>query len=118
MVLLIPKLNKHDTYVDVLCTRLASQYDSLERNVRLYSKKKRVVAEIDILAKKGNVIDVYEVKCSYRKSKAEKQLKRIRKNLHKLREDIQGIDTYTYIRHAFFFCGASGNLYMMPRHET
>lgn len=72
---------KHDKYVDALCSRIKSEYDSIERNVPIYSKKKRnrqrLVAEIDILAMKQGKYDVYEVKCSHRYYKARKQLSKI-----------------------------------------
>jgi hypothetical protein len=66
--------------------------------VPLYSKKKRLVAEIDILAVKDGSFDVYEVKCSYRITKAKHQLKKIRKIFP------------NDIRKAFFFCGESGSI--------
>ncbi|MDP3640051.1 MAG: hypothetical protein Q8R53_02500 [Nanoarchaeota archaeon] len=60
--------------MDQLCSVLASRYPLVLRNIPLYSKKKCRVAEIDVLAVKGKYCDVYEVKCSYRLSKARKQL--------------------------------------------
>ncbi|MFW5746240.1 MAG: hypothetical protein ACOCWQ_01675 [Nanoarchaeota archaeon] len=57
-----------------------------------------MVAEIDVLAVKGDSCDIYEVKSSFRISKAKRQLDKIRKHL-----------TYD-VRNAFFFCGASGSL--------
>ena len=44
------RLNKHDQYVDGLCETLESRYDIILRGVPLYSKKRRCIAEIDILA--------------------------------------------------------------------
>ena len=53
------------------------------------------LGEIDLVAKKGHNIDLYEVKCSYRILKAKKQLKRMKRlmNLDKSR--------------AYFYCGSS-----------
>ena len=67
------RLNKHDQYVEELCSRIKEDYDSISKNIVL-KKKKRSLGEIDILAKKGNSIDLYEVKCSYRITKAKKQV--------------------------------------------
>jgi hypothetical protein len=95
----VGKKLKHDLYLEGLCEKIKSDYDYLSTNVRLYSnkrkKKRRVIAEIDILAVKGNRYDVYEVKCSYRITKARKQLKRIKRIMPE-------------VRNTFFFCGASG----------
>ncbi|MBN2458630.1 hypothetical protein JXB31_05880 [Candidatus Woesearchaeota archaeon] len=88
---------KHDIYLENLCTKISSDYQKLMKNVPLYSKKKRRVAEIDILAFNEKGCDVYEVKCSYRIIKARKQLHRIRRFMPD-------------IRNTFFFCGQSGNL--------
>jgi hypothetical protein len=65
--------------------------------VCIYSKKRRRIAEIDILAKKDCRYDAYEVKCSYRKTKARKQLRKIKKLMPQIRK-------------TFFFCGESGIL--------
>jgi len=65
--------------------------------VELFSKKNRKVAEIDILAVKGDEYFIYEVKCSYRIKKAIKQLKKIKKLL----PDISKM---------FFFCGESQSI--------
>lgn len=93
---------KHDKYVDALCSRIKSEYDSIERNVPIYSKKKRnrqrLVAEIDILAMKQGKYDVYEVKCSHRYYKARKQLSKIRKLL---------VSDSKQIDNVFFYCGES-----------
>ena len=56
---------------------------------------KRYFGEIDIMAQKGNRLDLYEVKCSYRILKAKKQLNRIRRHL-KLENS-----------RSFFYCGNS-----------
>jgi len=46
---------------------------------------------------KDGRIDIYEVKCSYRKTKARKQLERLKK-------------LFPEIKSLFFFCGESGML--------
>lgn len=63
-------------------------------------KRRRLVAEIDILAIRDGVCDVYEVKCSHRIVKARQQLRKIEKVLSR---------THT-VGDTFFFCGASGSL--------
>jgi hypothetical protein len=78
-VLRIEKLIKHDKYVEQLCELIEPRYDFLRKNVPLYSKKKRLVAEIDILAFKKRKCDIYEVKCSHRIIKAKRQLNKITK---------------------------------------
>jgi len=99
------KLIKHDKYVQELCASIASDYDSLFKNVPIYSKRKRLIAEIDILAKKDGYYDIYEVKCSDRVTKAKQQLKKIRKV----------ISRSSKVRKTFFFCGESRNLVPIPQ---
>ena len=88
---------KHDVYLHDLCEKVKSDYDSLSTNVRLFSKKGRVLAEIDLLAVRENSCHVYEVKCSYRITKARKQLLRIKRLM-------------PHVTNMFFFCGESGLL--------
>ncbi|MBR9699439.1 hypothetical protein GOV09_03220 [Candidatus Woesearchaeota archaeon] len=97
-MLKIEKSIKHDRYLEDLFQRLSSQYDIILKNVPLYSKRKRKVAEIDILACRDGVCDIYEVKCSHRITKARKQLRKIEKLLP------------SKVRSSFFFCGESGLL--------
>ncbi len=80
-----------------LCEKLKPRYDALITNVPI-SSKKRMLAEIDIVAYKDGFCDIYEVKCSHRITKARKQLRRIRRLFS---------ERYT-IRNSFFFCGESG----------
>ena len=89
-----PKLSKHDKYVLELSSKIKDNYDSISINVPIRHSK-RSLGEIDIIAKKGNRFDLYEVKCSYRILKAKKQLNRIKKylNLNNAR--------------SFFYCGNS-----------
>lgn len=90
-------LNKHDRYIIELCKKLREAYDVLFTNVKLKGSK-RLVGEIDVYARKGTKIDIYEVKCSYRIAKAKKQLKNAKKFL-KLEEGGE-----------YFYCGDSDTL--------
>jgi len=96
----IRKLIKHDRYMEDLCERLKPRYDILLRNVPLYSKRKRLIGEIDVLAIKEDFCDIYEVKCSYRISKARRQLRKLKKVL----------SFQSTVRKLFFFCGESNRL--------
>ena len=91
------KLTKHDKYVLELKDKIKHKYDFVSVNVKVPGKK-RSLGEIDLVAKKGNKVDLYEVKCSHRIVKAKKQLKRMRRlmNLDKSR--------------AYFYCGSSESL--------
>lgn len=75
---------------------IRSDYDTILTNLPLYSnvKRTRLIAEIDVLGIRENIFDVYEVKCSYRKTKAMKQLKRIRRLL-------------PHTTNTYFYCGES-----------
>ncbi len=89
-----PKLSKHDRYVLELKNKIKDSYDSISVNVPL-KHSKRSLGEIDIIARKGNRLDLYEVKCSYRILKAKKQLNRIKKYLN-----LKNAGSY-------FYCGNS-----------
>lgn len=88
------RLSKHDKYVLELKDKIKHKYDSVSVNVKVASKK-RSLGEIDIVAKKGNKVDLYEVKCSYRIVKARKQLNKMKRlmNLNKSK--------------TYFYCGSS-----------
>lgn len=90
-------LSKHDMYVLELKDKIKHKYDFISVNVKIAGKK-RSLGEIDIIAKKGNKVDLYEVKCSHRIVKARKQLNRMKRlmNLNKSR--------------AYFYCGSSESL--------
>jgi len=88
------KLSKHDKYVLELSNKIKDNYDSISMNVPV-KQSKRSLGEIDIIAKKGSRLDLYEVKCSYRILKAKKQLARIKKYL---KLDNAG---------SYFYCGNS-----------
>ena len=88
------KLSKHDRYVLELSNRIKQDYDSLSLNVPLKASK-RSLGEIDIIAKKGDRLDLYEVKCSYRIVKAKRQLKKLKTILN-----LKNAGSY-------FYCGNS-----------
>ena len=88
------KLSKHDKYVLELSSKIRGDYDSISLNVPI-KHLKRSLGEIDIIAKKGSRCDIYEVKCSYRISKARRQLRRIKKYLN-----LKNARSY-------FYCGSS-----------
>ena len=88
------KLSKHDMYVLELSNKIKQNYDSLSLKVPL-KRSKRSLGEIDIVARKGNRLDLYVVKCSYRIFKVRKQLNRIKRHL-KLEN-----------ARSYFYCGSS-----------
>ena len=55
------RLSKHDRYVLELREKIKHRYDSISVNVKVASKK-RSLGEIDLVARKGRKIDLYEVK--------------------------------------------------------
>ena len=91
------KVTKHDKYVLELKDKIKHKYDFISTNVKIASSK-RSLGEIDIVARKGGYVDLYEVKCSYRILKAKKQLERVKRlmNLDKSK--------------SYFYCGSSGVL--------
>ena len=76
------KVSKHDKYQKQLLNQIKDLYDSTSDNI-VIKKKKSTLGEIDILAKKDNLYDIYEIKCSYRITKAKQQAKSIRKHFNK-----------------------------------
>lgn len=104
-VVIIKKIIKHDKYLKKLYEKLEHHYDNIYTNVPIYSKRNRLIGEIDILAKKENEFDIFEVKCSHRLVKAKKQLKRIKKNFNKSK-----YSKGSHLRNMFFFCGLTGEL--------
>lgn len=99
----VTTLLKHDQYVQELCEKISPSYDLLLQNVPIYSPRKRLIAEIDVLAVKEGVYDLYEVKCSHRVFKAKKQLEKARKLMAQK----------SPVGKTFFFCGESGILFML-----
>jgi hypothetical protein len=61
--------------------------------------KKRMLAEVDVLARKGNSIDLYEVKCSPRVTKAKRQLRKASKYLKN-----------AHIANYYLYCGSSHSI--------
>ena len=94
---MLRKLTKHDRYVLELKDKIKYKYDFISVNVKVAGRK-RSLGEIDLVAKKGNKVDLYEVKCSHRILKAKKQLQRMKRLMN-----LQKSKTY-------FYCGSSGAL--------
>lgn len=94
------KISKHDKYIRELGGRIKHRYDFLIYNVPI-STEKRSLGEIDIIGRKGDFYDLYEVKCSHRIIKAKKQLRRAKRflNMGNVR--------------AYFYCGSSKKLVSM-----
>lgn len=69
----------HTLFVWKLSKELEKQYDNISTNVELHGKR-RVLAEIDILAERNGEVHVYEVKKSHRPTKARQQCKKIKKH--------------------------------------
>ena len=74
----IKKISKHDRYVEKLVRQLKPDYDNISTHLK-FEKKKRVVGEIDVVARRGDEVHLFEVKCSYRIVKAKKQLAKFKK---------------------------------------
>jgi len=91
------RLSKHDRYVLELRDKIRHRYDSISVNVKVAGKK-RSLGEIDLVARKGRKIDLYEVKCSHRIVKARKQLTRMKRLMNLSQSG------------AYFYCGSSGML--------
>ena len=72
-------------------------YDDISTHLKL-ERKGRLIGEVDVLARKGNEIHLFEVKCSHRPIKARKQLGRVRKNFSE------------YPTKCFFYCGTGKSL--------
>lgn len=94
------RISKHDRYVLELRDKVKNRYDFISTNVKI-SGRKRSLAEIDLIGRKGNTIDLYEVKCSHRVLKAKKQLERAKRILR--------LDNSK----SYFYCGSSGALLML-----
>jgi hypothetical protein len=63
----------------------------------VFSSRKCAQAEVDIMAYRGDVVHVYEVKCSYRFAKAKKQLLKILRIMKRPAV-------------AYFYCGSADRL--------
>lgn len=86
---------RHDKYIEQLISRLEG-YQNLTQNVPIRNKK-CTRAEIDLIGVKDQEIHVFEVKCSYRMTKAKKQLARIKRLL-----------PFPIV--TFFYCGSADAL--------
>ena len=75
------KQSKHENYVAMLQGIIGEEYDEIMANTKLFSSRNKVMAEADLIAVKNDYVDIYEVKCSYRPTKAKKQLARLRRLL-------------------------------------
>ena len=93
------KLSKHDRYVEELCAKIKDDYDSVSKYVAVRAKK-RMLAEADVLARKGDAVDIYEVKCSPRIAKAKRQLRKLAKYLG------GGMN----ISNVYLYCGSSHSI--------
>jgi len=93
------KLSKHERYVLLLSRIVESEYDEVLLNVPIYSRRRRLVGEIDLVGIKDGTYDIFEVKCSHRIMKAKRQLEKIRNHMRGY-----------HVRDTFFFCGASRSL--------
>lgn len=95
------KLNKHDRYVQQLVRQLRPDYDTISTHLKLEKKKKnktRIIAEVDIIARRGKELHIFEVKCSFRIIKARKQLTKLKKLFKE------------YDTSCFFYCGMGKKL--------
>ena len=93
---LLLKPNKHDRYVQDLYKKVQDRYDYLILNYEI-GKSKRTLGQIDLAGVKDGKTDLFEVKCSYRIHKAQKQLKRVKRIMN-------------LCGSLFFYCGSSGVL--------
>lgn len=91
------KISKHDRYVLDLRDKVKHKYDFISTNVKI-SGRKRSLGEIDLIGRRGDAVDLYEVKCSHRITKAKKQLERVKKILQLSNS------------RSYFYCGSSGAL--------
>lgn len=94
-----PKLSKHDQHLETLSKRVENNYDFVLKEVPIYSKRRRLVGEIDMIGVKNDYCDLFEVKCSHRITKAKMQLRKYKKVIRGKR-----------VRKTYFFCGDSGQL--------
>jgi len=94
----VPTVTNHDQYTQELLEKIKDNYDTISTNVKIKTPK-RSLAEVDVMAKKGNITDVYEVKSSFRIVKARKQAKLLRKHLD--------------FNNMYFYCGATSSLILL-----
>ncbi|PIN80343.1 hypothetical protein COV13_03750 [Candidatus Woesearchaeota archaeon CG10_big_fil_rev_8_21_14_0_10_32_9] len=77
--------------------QISSDYDDISTHLKL-ERKRRVIAEIDVIARRGKELHLFEVKCSHRITKAKKQLFKVKKIFK------------SYDTTCFFYCGAGDKL--------
>jgi len=94
------RLSKHDRYVENLRRKIESRYDRVITNHKIYGNK-RVIAEADLIGFKGKKADIYEVKCSFRPTKAKAQLRKLKRI----------ISTYAEVGSLFFYPASTERLY-------
>lgn len=80
-----------------LVSQLKPDYDDISTHCKLENHG-RLVGEVDILARKGDEVHLFEVKCSYRIIKAKRQLSKMRKSFTQ------------YHTKCFFYCGGGKTL--------
>ena len=85
--------------MEELCSKIRGNYDSVSKHITIRAKK-RMIAEVEVLARKGESVDLYEVKCSPRLVKAKRQLRKLNKYL--------GIGMK--ISNCYFYCGSSHSI--------
>ncbi len=91
------RISKHDKYVLELRDKVKHKYDFISTNVKIPGRK-RSLGEIDLIGRRGDFVDLYEVKCSHRLFKAKKQLERAKRILQLGNSK------------SYFYCGGSGTL--------
>jgi len=67
---------KHDSHINDLILIYHKQYEFMAKNVEYKDPRSQSCGEMDIIAKNGNCIDIYEIKCNNNYEKAVKQLYR------------------------------------------
>lgn len=93
------RLNKHDRYVHELYHKIKKDYDQVILDCKI-SAGKRSLIQVDLLGIKDGDIDIYEVKCSPRYSKASRQLLKARK-------------TMKIPARLFFYCGSDKRIFLV-----
>ena len=97
----VEKILKHDNFAAELIEQVKDNYQKVDQNLSFFSHRKRLIAEVDVMGHTKDSIDVYEVKCGYRITKARKQLYKLKKILRQF---------YNKRINLFFYHGGSGEL--------
>lgn len=85
------KKNSHAQFICDLVNSRGRAYEFVATNVEYSNPKTGECGELDVLAKRGSLIDVYEVKCNDQFTKAIVQLERAYRALY-----APGIDLHTW----------------------